>query len=374
MFLTHSALAAGAVGLTTLGRSGAAQASSTVPEHALLSPRDGLGPVAAGDGVTDDSLALQDVFNRATEVLSSCSHVEPTIDLEGRTYRFDSPLWIEAAYTASAPKTRLRVRNGTLLSSVGDSAANPYVALHVRPHPHVSDYPEITFENFRIQRLQYQNVTGLLLEGGLRCSFQNCAIESMNQTGKQGFSEGLALQGNQICSFVDCHFSGNHNHLVFEQAPSGGLSTDCRFHDCSFSESQGAAILSRQDPTRSGVTMAQCLFDGCSIETAYGAPLVDLWDTRHVKFHSCRFENDPSWGHDLVRLGKSGRHTESKDARFIDCNFSGVSSTNHCISGAVDVEDSVLMGNVFPSPSGGASPIHLTGGFRAVANTHLADR
>ena len=375
--LLHALLATGAAGVAFLKSPSTAEAERP---RARLTPLRNRENPAAGDKSTDDYVPLQETIDRALELMNSYDYLELTIDLEGRTYRFNSQLVIEPLIAETAPKTRLRIINGTLLSSVGNSEQQAFNAIHIKPHGSAgsySDYPEITFENVRLQKLQYQNITGMLIERGLRCTFLNCAFEPQNKAGSTGaFHRGLVLQGCQISAFIDCHFSGNNQHVVFEQL-SGSPSTDARFYACSFAESSGSAIASEEDVFRSGVTAAQCLFDGCTIETARNAPLVDLWDTRNTKFHRCRFENDRN-GHDLVQLGRSGSSTESTTARFCDCNFSGSSASPDsstspsCVAGDSDVEDTALIANVFPA-STTMPAVRLAGGYRAVANTNLGD-
>lgn len=375
--LLHALLAGGAAGMAFLGSSSTAAAARPT---ALMTPLKNPGNPAAGDKSTDDYVPLQETIDRALDMMNTYDYLELTIDLRGHTYRFNSQLLIEPLVSGTAPKTRLRIVNGTLLSSVGNSAQQAFNAIHIKPHGSAgsySDYPEITFENVRLQKLQYQNITGMLIERGLRCTFLNCAFEPQNKAGSTGaFHRGLVLQGCQICSFIDCHFSGNDQHVVFEQL-SGSPSTDCRFYACSFAESSGSAIVSEEDLLRSGVTAAQCLFDGCTIETARNAPLVDLWDTRNTKFHHCRFENDEN-GYNLVQLRRSGTSTESTTARFCDCNFSGSSpspdssTSPSCIAGGADVEDTALIANVFPASST-MPAVNLTGTYRSVANTNLGD-
>ena len=375
--LLHALLATGAAGFAFLKGTSTAEASSP---RARLSPLRNIPNPAVGDGATDDYVPLQETIDRALELMDSHSNLEITIDLEGRSYRFNTELLIEPLIEETAPKTRLRIINGTLLSSVGNVEQHSFNAIHIKPHGAAgsySDYPEMTFENVRFQKLQYQNITGVLIERGLRCTFLNCAFEPQNKAAStQAFERGLLLQGCQICSFIDCHFSGNNQHVVFGQL-SGSPSTDCRFYACSFSESDGSAIVSEENILRSGVTAAQCLFDGCTFETARNAPLVDLWDTRNTKFHHCRFENDEN-GYNLVQLGKSSASTESTTARFCDCNFSGSSASPDsstspsCVAGDSDVEDTALIANVFPA-STTMPAVRLAGGYRAVANTNLGD-
>ena len=189
-------------------------------------------------------------------------------------------------------------------------------AVHIKRTRNISGmsgaYPEVTFENVRIQKVQFQGVTGLWVEGGLRCSFINCAVEPRNIWDTEfvspksgGFTTGVLLQGAQICNFIDCHFSGNDNHIVFERFSSGemdtGPSTDCRFYGCSFSESKDSAIVARA-ASSDEYSAAQCLFHGCTIETAKSASLVDLEFVRNAKFHSCRFEGNSKAAAPLTTL------------------------------------------------------------------------
>jgi hypothetical protein len=374
--LLHALLATGTAGMagTTFLGTPVAEAA---PPRALLTPLRNPGNPAAGNKSTDDYVPLQETIDTALEIMNLYDFLEVTIDLRGHAYRFNTPLLIEPLIAETAPKTRLRIVNGTLLSSVGNNEQHAFNAIHIKPHGSAgsySDYPEITFDNVRLEKLQYQNVTGMLIERGLRCTFLNCAIEPQNNGSTGAFDRGLVLQGCQICAFIDCHFGGNNHHLVFEQL-SGSPSTDCRFYSCSFTESNQAAILSEEDSFRSGVTAAQCLFDGCTIETARNGPLVDMWDTRNTKFHRCRFENDEN-GYNLVQLGRSAPATESTTARFCDCNFSASSSSASpavsCLYGGADVEDTALIANVFPSPST-IPAVDLAGTYRAVANKNLTD-
>lgn len=378
--LLQALLATGTAGMAG-AMAGAALLGTPVaeaaPPRALLTPLRNPGNPAAGDKSTDDYVPLQETIDTALQIMNSYNYLEVTIDLRGHTYRFNTPLLIEPLIVETAPKTRLRIVNGTLLSSVGNNEQHYFNAIHIKPHGSAgsySDYPEITFDNVRLQKLQYQNVTGMLIERGLRCTFHNFAIEPQNDGSTGAFDRGLVLQGCQICNFIDCHFAGNNNHLVFEQL-SGSPSTDCRFYGCSFTESNQAAIVSEEDSFRSGVTAAQCLFNGCTIETARSGPLVDMWDTRNTKFDHCRFENDEN-GYNLVQFGRSAPATESTTARFCDCNFSTSSTSGStpvsCIYGGADVEDTALIANVFPSPSS-IPAVSLAGTYRAVANKNLTD-
>lgn len=117
-------------------------------------------------------------------------------------------------------------------------------------------------------------------------------------------------------------------------------------------------IYSSQRETVGGVNAAQCLFDGYTIETAGSgaASLVNLTDTRNIKFRACRFENDNCTG-PLVSLSKGAYG--STDTHFIDCNFSGrgefetagaaVTSDGHYIHGDADVTGTAIIANEFSS-------------------------
>ena len=412
------------------------------PFRALLTPR----PAAVGDGATDDYDALQNTINRGLGLLfrdTGDDHtndgvidssdinwdvMEVTIDLEGLTYRFNTGLEISLEYPVhnTSLKTRLRIINGTLLSSVGqhtedfngdgnpDTTFTRTTAIRIFPAAPASgassfeEYPEVTFENVRLQKMQYARVTGIQIERGLRCSFLNCAIEERNiDDGSTGFERGLVLQGCQMCTFIDCHFGKNENHVVFEELEStvDGVvtytpNTDCRFYACTFSESTGvettawdgtdwgsalgdfsgvAIVSTGSNSTSQNVTAAQCLFDACSIETARDSSgnavsLVSLKDTRNMKFRACRFENgNGSNTAPLVLLG-TGDGEESSDARFIDCNFSGDEyQDGYCIEGGSDVTGTALIANVFPSNDTYTS-VSLSEGYSAVANTNLGDQ
>ena len=395
---------------------------------ALLTPR----PQAVGDGVTPDHDALQFTINRGLRLLHhtdvdsdgdgdtddddvNWDVMEVTIDLEGLTYRFDSPLTINLPYTrtsTAAVKTRLRIINGTLLSALstdvdGRAEFSEIPAISIYPEePSVwtdgfAEYPEVTLEHVRLQNQQGTNFTGIQIERGLRCSFLNCAIEERNTPdGSRGYARGLVLRGAQMCSFIDCHFSGNSNHVVFEELDTTGddvgdtPNTDCRFYACTFTESTGSTehsddrdeefagvgIVSKGAASSNSVTAAQCLFDGCSIETAEisnggdAVSLVSLKDTRNMKFRACRFENgNGSNTAPLVLLG-TGDGEESSDARFIDCNFSGDEyQDGYCIEGGSDVTGTALIANVFPS-NDTYTPVSLSEGYSAVANTYLGDQ
>lgn len=411
-----------------LGRPSTVEGVAGPGYRALLHPcrNRGLSGNAAGDGATDDAGALQETIETALELLvdegstpedNDWDAMEVTIDLQGLTYRFESPLTINLTYTRTDPaneqalKTRLRIINGTLLSvlSQGSDDERPgradypdTPAIWIYPSDDGSgayyEYPEVTFEHVRLQNKSGTSFTGIQIDRGLRCSFLNCAIEGRNTPeGSRGYARGIVLRGCQLCSFTDCHFSGNSNHVVFEQFEVDGTmtpNTDCRFYACTFVEStanseyeddrtddfSGVGIVSKGTDS-SGVTAAQCLFDGCSFESASDGDddaisLVSLFDTRNMKFRACRFENatndSSSTTVPLVQLGKvSG---ESTDARFIDCNFSGDRyADGYCIEGDEHVSGTALVANVFPSDESYAA-ISLSAGYSAVANTNLGDQ
>ena len=402
--MTAGALGA-AAGVTSLGTPQTAEARSARRARALFNPLKKKGPNAKGDGTTDDAAALQEVIDQALAVLVdeadpsgvNWDHREATIDLQGQTYLIREGLKIDLQYnpqTASGSiMTRIRLVNGTILANL--NAASQKIALLVQPDSTSAsyrEYPEVTLEHVRVQSVQGppgSGHIGVQLERGLRCSLLNCAIEERNiEGGSVGFDKNLVLRGCQICSFIDCHFSGGQRHVVFEELENGTPNTDCRFYGCSFAESEDEAIYSSQSGTVDGVNAAQCLFDGCTIESAGSgaASLVSLTDTRNMKFRACRFENDSSTV-PLVSLSKGAY--ESTDTHFIDCNFSGrgefettggaATSDGYCIHGDADVTGTAIIANVFPSTrhTSGAywpPPVHLPAGYEAAANTNLANR
>lgn len=366
--ILRSTVALGAGGLALLARPSIARADATA-SMALITP-DG-----AGDGSTNDAGALQDAIDEAIGLMLRFDNAEPTIDLQGLTYLFRTPLTIEPRRPAlKTPKCRLRIVNGTLLSDiqVGHSPTNAAVIIRRNDASGSGEYPEISFEGVRIQKKQYPGIVGMLVERGLRCSFIQCAFEARNIFDTNGvpkagaFETGILLQGTQICNFIDCHFAGNDNHVVFDVGYPGGTSTgpstDCRFYGCSFSESSQSAIVARAPAVSSDYPAAQCLFHGCSIETSRSAPLIDLDSVRNAKFHSCRFEleNDTHFG--LVSLNNCS------DTRFFDCNFSP-SSGYDCITEDSSTDGTSLVGNVFPASPG----VTLSGTYRCVANSNVTD-
>jgi hypothetical protein len=322
---------------------------SSMPGSAVFYPRT-FG--AVGDGTGDDYQALQDSITAASAFQLANPHHRVVLDLEGLTYLFGSPLFVQ---------DKLTIENGCLHTNLSAGG------VAVTAEPNQDAYAQLTCIDVKFRKMQWQDVVGLKIVRGLRCHLERCQFDQFrNGTG----SHGLVLEGVQIANFIGCTWYDNDVHINFREHSSSGVpSTDCRFIGCAMVEAVLCGITS-DAPTsvNANVGAASATFHCCSIETCDGdGSLVQLVDVRDFRFDSCRFEDD-NQGSDfpLVAIALT---RESSRPRFVNCTFSGEGS-GVCVQFDPGVTSPMFTGNFF---TGARVPLDAGGNYRAWGNYNLSD-
>lgn len=320
---------------------------------------------AVGDGLVDDTTALQDAIDFAIQqrlVLNLCS----------RTYRFDGSLAITDNVT---------IVNGELLSGGA-------VDIAILAHKPSDEYLTITLRDITVRNLQFPDKVGFNLVLGLRCTFDRCTFLKF-WNGEQ--SRGMRIEGCVGCTFISCDW--HHNNTLIEI--KGRLRTSDNVLIPTTDTKTWSSRL--QNARKANIWLSgnahNNAWHGCWIENCPSGPLVHIQNGDYNSFYDCRMENNAGDGDApddtaAPTIIITADTTRSRGicwfTRVIGCTFSNtrLREPNDPSKGRFPVimltGDSfntsfptTLVGNLFPISSPSIEGSYL---YTATANSVLADR